>query len=160
MKPTLPLLTALLLAPLAAMHAAEPPPDPWQPVTAAIEASHSEFPSGLTLEVMTPAGVVFSRNFGGLLKGICFRARRTGNGQNRDGRRGVRGYEPWRGRGEVSRNQKSRRQRSTENRDAYFSPMRYSTRSWLRTDASSSSARDRCQMMRRAMSPSNDSRPG
>ena len=41
------------------------PPDPWQPVTAAIEASQSEFPGGLTLEVMTPAGVVFSRNFGG-----------------------------------------------------------------------------------------------
>ena len=27
----------------------------------------------------------------GLLLGNCFRARRTGNGQNRDGRRGVRG---------------------------------------------------------------------
>ena len=27
-----------------------------------------------------------------LLLGICFRARRTGNGQNGDGRRGVRGY--------------------------------------------------------------------
>ena len=27
-----------------------------------------------------------------LLQGICFRARRTGDGQNVDGRRGVRGY--------------------------------------------------------------------
>ena len=27
--------------------------------------------------------------------GICFRARRTGNGQNGDGRRGVRGYGEW-----------------------------------------------------------------
>ena len=26
------------------------------------------------------------------LQGICFRARRTGNGRNADGRRGVRGY--------------------------------------------------------------------
>ena len=65
MKPTLPLLTTLLFAPLALLHAAEPPPDPWQPVTTAIEASQSEFPSGLTLEVMTPAGIVFSRDFGG-----------------------------------------------------------------------------------------------
>ncbi len=66
MKGILTLLANLLLPPLAALHAAEsPPPDPWQPVTAAIEASQSEFPGGLTLEVMTPAGVVFSRNFGG-----------------------------------------------------------------------------------------------
>ena len=39
--------------------------DPWQPVTAAIEASQPQFPGGLTVEVMTPAGIVFSRNFGG-----------------------------------------------------------------------------------------------
>jgi CubicO group peptidase (beta-lactamase class C family) len=40
------------------------PPDPWQSVTAAIQAAQSQFPGGLTVELMTPAGVVYSRSFG------------------------------------------------------------------------------------------------
>jgi CubicO group peptidase (beta-lactamase class C family) len=41
------------------------PADLWQSVTHAIEAAQPQFPGGLTLEVMTPAGVVYSRSFGG-----------------------------------------------------------------------------------------------
>jgi CubicO group peptidase (beta-lactamase class C family) len=39
-------------------------PDPWQAVTNAIQAVQPQFPGGLVLEVMTPAGVVYSRSFG------------------------------------------------------------------------------------------------
>lgn len=42
------------------------PPDPWQSVNNAVQAAQSQIPGGLTLEVMTPAGVVYSRSFGGL----------------------------------------------------------------------------------------------
>jgi CubicO group peptidase (beta-lactamase class C family) len=41
------------------------PPDPWQSVTNAMQATQPQFPGGLTLEVMTSAGVVYSRSFGG-----------------------------------------------------------------------------------------------
>jgi CubicO group peptidase (beta-lactamase class C family) len=41
------------------------PPDPWQAVTNAVQAAQPQFPGGLVLEVMTPAGVVYSRSFGG-----------------------------------------------------------------------------------------------
>ncbi|MBK8724719.1 MAG: serine hydrolase [Holophagaceae bacterium] len=40
------------------------PADPWAPVTAAIQGAQSQFPGGLTVEVMTPAGVVYSKTFG------------------------------------------------------------------------------------------------
>ncbi len=40
--------------------------DPWAPVTAAIQANQSQFPNGMCVEVMTPAGVVYSQNFGGM----------------------------------------------------------------------------------------------
>ena len=61
------LLATTLVVHIAAAQAPSlpPPPDPWQPVNAAIEASQHRFPGGLTVEVMTPAGVVFSGNFGG-----------------------------------------------------------------------------------------------
>jgi len=42
-----------------------PAADPWAPVTAAIQAAQSQFPNGLCVEVATPAGVVYSRGFGG-----------------------------------------------------------------------------------------------
>lgn len=42
-----------------------PPADPWAPVTSAIQAAQSQFPNGLCVEVATPAGVVYSRGFGG-----------------------------------------------------------------------------------------------
>lgn len=38
--------------------------DPWVPVTAAIQAAQTSFPGGLAVEVMTPAGVVYSKSFG------------------------------------------------------------------------------------------------
>ena len=38
--------------------------DPWASVTAAIQAAQSNFPGGLAVEVMTPAGVVYSKSFG------------------------------------------------------------------------------------------------
>lgn len=43
-----------------------PPPsqDPWLAVTAAIRQAQPHFPGGLTVEVMTPTGVVYSRTFG------------------------------------------------------------------------------------------------
>lgn len=40
--------------------------DPWAPVTAAIQADLSQFQNGLCVEVMTPAGVVYSKSFGGM----------------------------------------------------------------------------------------------
>jgi CubicO group peptidase (beta-lactamase class C family) len=40
------------------------PADAWQSVTAAIAAAQPQFPGGLTVELMTPAGVVYSRSFG------------------------------------------------------------------------------------------------
>lgn len=40
--------------------------DPWAPVTAAIQANQSTFPSGLCVEVMTPDGIVYSQSFGGM----------------------------------------------------------------------------------------------
>ncbi len=44
-----------------------PPPagDPWVATTAAIQAAQPQFPGGLTVEVLTPSGVVYSRSFGG-----------------------------------------------------------------------------------------------
>lgn len=42
-----------------------PAPDPWAPVTTAIQAAQTQFPGGLCVEVATPAGVVYSRSFGG-----------------------------------------------------------------------------------------------
>ena len=39
--------------------------DPWQATTAAIQSAQTQFAGGLTVEVMTPAGVVYSRSFGG-----------------------------------------------------------------------------------------------
>lgn len=44
---------------------APPPGDPWQAVTAQIQASQPQFPGGLTVEILTPQGVVYSRAFGG-----------------------------------------------------------------------------------------------
>jgi len=41
-----------------------PPGDPWAPVTAAIQSAQSQFPAGLCVEVLSPAGVVYSRSFG------------------------------------------------------------------------------------------------
>lgn len=38
--------------------------DPWAQVSAAVQAAQSQFPGGLAVEVMTPAGVVYSRSFG------------------------------------------------------------------------------------------------
>ena len=43
-----------------------PPPDPWAPVTAAIQADQSAFPNGICVEVMTPAGLVYSHSFGSM----------------------------------------------------------------------------------------------
>ncbi|MBS1767091.1 MAG: serine hydrolase [Acidobacteria bacterium] len=40
--------------------------NPWAPVTSAIQANQSTFPSGLCVEVMTPSGVVYSQSFGGM----------------------------------------------------------------------------------------------
>jgi len=40
--------------------------DPWAPITAAIQANQSDFPNGVCVEVMTPAGVVYSQGFGGM----------------------------------------------------------------------------------------------
>jgi CubicO group peptidase (beta-lactamase class C family) len=45
--------------------AAQTPPDVWQSVTNAIQTAQPQFPGGLTLEVLTPSGVVYSRSFGG-----------------------------------------------------------------------------------------------
>jgi CubicO group peptidase (beta-lactamase class C family) len=44
-----------------------PPPaqDPWAAVTAAIQSAQPQFPGGLAVEVMTPAGVVYARSFSG-----------------------------------------------------------------------------------------------
>ncbi|HJV49357.1 MAG TPA: serine hydrolase domain-containing protein [Geothrix sp.] len=42
-----------------------PPSDPWGPVTTAIQAAQSQFPSGVCVEVASPAGVVYSQGFGG-----------------------------------------------------------------------------------------------
>jgi CubicO group peptidase (beta-lactamase class C family) len=44
-----------------------PPTDPWAPVTTAVQAAQHQFPGGLTVEVLTPAGVVYSRSFGAFL---------------------------------------------------------------------------------------------
>lgn len=43
-----------------------PGADPWAPVTSAISAAQSRFPNGVCVEVATPAGVVYSRAFGGI----------------------------------------------------------------------------------------------
>lgn len=40
--------------------------DPWAAVTQAVQANQSQFPNGICLEVMTPAGVVYSQGFGGM----------------------------------------------------------------------------------------------
>jgi CubicO group peptidase (beta-lactamase class C family) len=40
------------------------PADPWAAVTSAVQGAQAQFPGGLTVEVMTPAGVVYSRSFG------------------------------------------------------------------------------------------------
>ncbi|HJW44113.1 MAG TPA: serine hydrolase [Geothrix sp.] len=42
-----------------------PAPDPWASTTAAIQAAQAQFPGGLCVEIATPAGVVYSRSFGG-----------------------------------------------------------------------------------------------
>jgi len=42
-----------------------PATDPWGATTAAIQAAQAQFPGGLTVEIATPAGVVYSRSFGG-----------------------------------------------------------------------------------------------
>lgn len=42
-----------------------PEADVWGPTTAAIQAVQAEFPGGLTVEIMTPSGVVYSKAFGG-----------------------------------------------------------------------------------------------
>lgn len=42
-----------------------PPADPWAATTAAIQAAQPQFPGGLAVEIATPAGVVYSRSFGG-----------------------------------------------------------------------------------------------
>lgn len=39
--------------------------DPWAAVTQTIQAAQPQFPGGLCVEVATPAGVVYSRSFGG-----------------------------------------------------------------------------------------------
>ncbi len=39
--------------------------DPWAAVTSTVQEAQSQFPAGLVLEVITPAGVVYSRSFGG-----------------------------------------------------------------------------------------------
>lgn len=41
------------------------PADPWASVTTAIQAAQPRFPGGLAVEVLTPAGVVYSKSFGG-----------------------------------------------------------------------------------------------
>lgn len=41
------------------------PADPWAATTAAIQAAQAQFPGGLTVEIATPAGVVYSHSFGG-----------------------------------------------------------------------------------------------
>lgn len=45
--------------------ATPPPGDPWQAVTTQIQSSQSQFPGGLSVEILTPQGVVYSRSFGG-----------------------------------------------------------------------------------------------
>jgi CubicO group peptidase (beta-lactamase class C family) len=42
------------------------PDDPWHAVTRSIELAQSQFPSGVHVEIATPAGVVYSRGYGGL----------------------------------------------------------------------------------------------
>jgi len=42
-----------------------PAPDPWAATTAAIQAAQPQFSGGLCVEIATPAGVVYSRSFGG-----------------------------------------------------------------------------------------------
>ena len=63
----------------------------WQP------AAKTEPASERAPEAVPPARQAVAAE-PGLLQGNCFRARRTGNGQNGDGRRGVRGYVPSRAR--------------------------------------------------------------
>lgn len=41
-----------------------PAPDPWQAVSAAIDASAARFPNGVTVEIATPQGVVYSKQVG------------------------------------------------------------------------------------------------
>ena len=40
--------------------------NPWAEVTSTIQAAQPQFPGGLTVEVLTPAGVVYSQSFGSL----------------------------------------------------------------------------------------------
>ena len=40
--------------------------DPWAQVTAAIQSDQSQFPNGICVEVMTPAGLVYSKSFGSM----------------------------------------------------------------------------------------------
>lgn len=47
-----------------------PTTDPWTAVTAAILAAQGWFSGGLAVEVLTPAGVVYSRNVGGFTTAI------------------------------------------------------------------------------------------
>ncbi|MEO6362538.1 MAG: serine hydrolase [Caldimonas sp.] len=67
---------ALVLGGCAGGSDASPPPPPspsaadrWASVTAALQAAQPQFAGGLTLELMTPEGVVYSRSFGGFSGG-------------------------------------------------------------------------------------------
>lgn len=65
LAPTFSIIAFSLEMAVAQPSALPTPADGWQAVTSAIEASQSQFPGGLTVEVMTPEGVVYSRNFRG-----------------------------------------------------------------------------------------------
>lgn len=48
----------------AGASAPTPAADPWQAVSAAVEAAAADFPSGVTVEIATPQGVVYSKQVG------------------------------------------------------------------------------------------------
>lgn len=58
--------THLHAAALRLQVTAPPAGDPWAPVTAAIQAAVSQFPNGICVEVITPAGLVYSQAWGGM----------------------------------------------------------------------------------------------
>lgn len=64
--PTLCCLLALGACGGGGSSAATAPPaaDPWQAVSAAIDAAAARFPSGVTVEIATPQGVVYSKQVG------------------------------------------------------------------------------------------------
>ncbi|MBP1773590.1 MAG: beta-lactamase [Holophagaceae bacterium] len=59
------LLTLLACGGGGGASAPAPTPDPWAATTTAIQAAQAQFPGGLCVEIATPAGVVYSRSFGG-----------------------------------------------------------------------------------------------